>query len=240
MTGSGDQRVKEIEMNLLPDPSVYPQLRLVLPGRRWHLATELRIIKDVANNMENDFLERSIVFNNEAQEKLRKTPGYSREELEEILDEEYFVISESMPIIVRQSLFISIYSLLETYMNDVCDMLKENQKIAISVGDLSGNGIFRAQCYLQKVLNVDFPASHKTWQKISNYNRIRNCLVHSSGQVTDDTNKQLLRFIKNNPLIDLNPIHRIHLQEGFVDEVCDSIESFVNDLTDRMLRRFGP
>src|SRR6185369_14397599 len=104
----------ENKMRLLPDPSVYKQLRYELPARRWHLANELTIIKDVANNVEVDLLERSVIFNGELQKKLKKTPKYSREELEEILDEEYFVIAESMPVIIRQSLFISIYALLET------------------------------------------------------------------------------------------------------------------------------
>lgn len=225
-------------MNLLPDHSVYSQLRYELPGSRWHLANELVIIKDVANNVEVDLLERSVIFNEKSEKRLKRTPKYSREELEEILDEEYFVIAETMPIIIRQSLFISIYALLETYLNDVCDLLQREQKLQVSVKDLAGNGIFRAKDYLEKVLNVDFPASHKLWQRISNYNRLRNCFVHACGQVTPDSNKQLLKFLKDSPHVDISFLKRIELREGFVGEACDSIIAFANDLTDRLLKRF--
>ncbi len=202
------------------------------------MANELEIIKDVANNMEIDLLERSVTFNLESQKRLKKTPKYSQEELEEILEEEYFVIAETMPIIIRQSLFISIYALLEIYLNDVCDLLQQDQKLNVTVKDIAGNGIFRAKDYLEKVLNVDFPALNKTWQRISNYNRLRNCFVHAGGQITTDTNKQLLKFAKDNSHLDVSFIKRIELRQGFVGEACDSIISFANDLTDRLLKRF--
>jgi hypothetical protein len=228
------------KMRLLPDPSVYTQLRYELPASRWHLANELTIIKDVANNIEVDLLERSVICNKESQKKLKNTPKYSREEHEEILDEEYFLIAETMPVIIRQSLFIAIYALLETYLNEVCALIQREQKLKVSINDLAGNGIFRAKDYLEKVLDFQFPASHKSWQRISNYNRLRNCFVHACGQITSGTNKQLVKFIESNPYTDITFLKRIELREGFVGESCDSIVAFANDLTDQLLKRFDP
>ena len=209
-------------------------LRTIVHNQKWHFVTELQIIKDLVVNMEDYFLERCIEFEKDAAKRVKKAPKYSREELEEILEDEFNVVSRGMPILIRQSLFISTYSLLETYLNELCSTLKEELKMSIDVSDLNGAGIFRAQNYLAKILNVDFPQSHRSWQKIGHYNRLRNCFAHANGQLSKETNKQLLKFIKDQEKIEANILLRVELQEGFVEEVCDTMTLFARELLPRV------
>lgn len=205
-----------------------------LHNRIWHMESEFRIIRDLARNMEDYFLERCIDFEKHTEKEIKKAPKYRRDELEEHFEDEYNVLL-SMAVLTRHSLFTSTYSLLETFLNDLCSTLKEERKLLIDISDLSGAGIFRAQTYLSKIIHVDFPSSHRSWQRICNYNKLRNCLVHADGQLSNDSNKQLLKFITGHKHLEMNILAKVQLQEGFVPEVCDTMAQFVRELMPKVI-----
>lgn len=205
-----------------------------LHNRIWHMESEFRIIRDLARNMEDYFLERCIDFEKYSEKEIKKAPKYRREELEEHHFDEYNVLL-SMSVLIRHSLFTSTYSVLETFLNDLCSTLKEERNLVIEINDLNGAGIFRAQTYLSKMIHVSFPSSHRSWQRICNYNRLRNCLVHADGQLSKDSNKQLLKFINGHKHLELNVLAKVQLQEGFVPEVCDTMAEFVRELIPRVI-----
>lgn len=209
-------------------------LHSTLYNRIWHMESEFRIIKDLAQNMEDYSLERCIDFEKYEQKAIKKSPKYRREELEEQLVDEFNVLL-SMQVLIRHSLFTSTYSLLETFLNDLCSTLKKERNLLIDIGDLNGSGIFRAQTYLSKILHVEFPSSHRSWQRIGNYNKLRNCLVHTDGQLSKESNKQLLKYIKAHKFLDVNVILKVQLQDGFVQEVCDTMAQFVRELIPRVI-----
>lgn len=205
-----------------------------LHNRIWHMESEFRIISDLAQNMEDYFLERCIDFEKHTEKAIKKAPKYRREELGEHLEDEYNILL-SMQVLIRHSLFTATYSLLETFLNDLCSSLKEERKLMIDINDLNGAGIFRTQTYLSKILHVDFPTSHRAWQRICDYNRLRNCLVHADGQLSKDSNKQLLKFIKAHKHLEVNVLVKVQLQEGFVPEVCATMAQFVRELIPRVI-----
>ncbi|BBA70036.1 hypothetical protein [Geobacter sulfurreducens] len=200
----------------------------------WHMQSEFRIIGDLVQNMEDYFLQRCVDFEKYEATTIKKSPKYRREELEEQLEDEYNVLL-SMPVLIRHSLFTSTYSLLEAFLNDLCSEVKKERNLLIDINDLSGAGIFRAQTYLSKILNVEFPSSHRSWQRICNYNKLRNCLVHADGQLSKESNKQLLKFIKAHKYLEVNVILKVQLQDGFVQEVCDTMAQFVQELIPKVI-----
>jgi len=209
-------------------------LHSTLYNRIWHMESEFRIIRDLVQNMEDYFLERCVDFEKYEAKTIKKSPKYRREELEEQLEDEYNVLL-SMPILIRHSLFMSTYSLLETFLNDLCLTIKKERNILIDLNDLNGAGIFRAQTYLTKILHVEFPSSHRNWQRICNYNKLRNCLTHTDGQLSKESNKQLLKFIKAHKCLEVNVILKVQLQDGFVQEVCDTMAQFVKELIPKVV-----
>lgn len=96
-----------------------------LHNRIWHMESEFRIIRDLAWNMEDYFLERCIDFEKHTEKEIKKIPKYRRDELEEHLEDEYNVLL-SMAVLTRHSLFTSTYSLLEDTIRGQADYWKTN------------------------------------------------------------------------------------------------------------------
>lgn len=56
-----------------------------------------------------------------------------------------------------ESLFITIYSLFERYLDDLCNDARGSWSLTLKPKDLSGKGIKRSQAYLKKVARLNFP-----------------------------------------------------------------------------------
>lgn len=116
--------------------------------------------------------------------------------------EDFWHLKDVFPNILRTSFFVKCYSILETELNNVCKLLQKQNGYRLSVSDLKGNGIERAQLYCKKVVCIDFPDKSKAWQEIKNYNILRNIIVHREGLVSGYQDKYLdkiNKYIKKTP-----------------------------------------
>ncbi|MEK5358143.1 hypothetical protein [Paenibacillus sp. FSL L8-0709] len=101
--------------------------------------------------------------------------------------------SHELPLILNHSLLISLFAFFENHLNLICSYLQKQSGIMISVTDIKGSGIKRAQTYLKKVIQIDFPDSTDEWMKIRNCIPIRNCIVHCGGNVEQSSKPEELR-----------------------------------------------
>lgn len=98
------------------------------------------------------------------------------------------------PNILRRSLLTSIYSFVESKLVALCRPTESGR----SFSDRSSSRkslINKAKDYLITELNVEFPIDTPAWKFIQNTNRIRNCLVHSGGNVNAFRSERKLRNI---------------------------------------------
>ena len=156
-----------------------------------------------------------------ADEVKKKTP--------EQLEESYENASGSCQVInqyfrhrLRYSLLVTIYSVIESRLNDACGICKNavnravsakyskdkkdnasfelfphQKEISLDYTDIKGRGIERASLYLQKVLKLSFPQKGRgPWQNIKILANIRHCIVHTDGF---DDEKKVALFIKKHP-----------------------------------------
>lgn len=133
---------------------------------------------------------------------------------------------------IRSSFFISLYSFLETQLNNEClNAQKENSQIKISLSDLHGSGINRAKIYMEKVLDTSFSFNNDTnWNEIIFLNKLRNLIIHQEGQVKDT---ELLQQIESHQYLHLdnNSIEkRVILDEGFCEYVIIIVCGFLKSL----------
>ena len=139
-------------------------------------------------------------------------------------------LSEIFPNILRTSLFIKCYSILETELINMCDVLQKRNNYPIRLSDLKGKGIFLAQLYYKKVVGIEFPDQSKSWAEILKYNLIRNIFVHKEGHLSDDDkSKKAADYIENKTSILLDKYCRIQLTKDFVPQAIDVIEDFFNE-----------
>ncbi|MDM8149979.1 hypothetical protein [Priestia megaterium] len=187
-----------------------------------------------ANDMENYLLKKQI-----------KACDYEEDELdfdEYEEDEEdgidstlrYFlgdnhVYSIQFPNILRSSLLISIYSFLENQLTRLCKELQMKMELSVKYNSINGKGIEKAKVYLSDVVKLDFPSGSQEWQKINNYQNIRNCFAHSEGIVKDE-DKKLIRSIEklDNVSIQGDIVFgkSIVLGKDFISNFIETIKAF--------------
>lgn len=132
------------------------------------------------------------------------------------------------PSILRTSLFLSIYSFLETQLILLCKQLQAKKRIDISVTDLKGNGIEMASKYLKKVIGISFPDTSKEWVNVKHYNHLRNCIAHNGGIVNRDK-KELIKAIDAIPYIrieDNGYDESLRFEPLFCTEFINNIKAF--------------
>jgi hypothetical protein len=164
------------------------------------------------------------------------TEHYVRFSLEEDLEK----IENVFPNLLRRSLFVYVFSVLEDALVNCCKLLNYQGRPFIRPEGKGGN-IFKARKYLVKA-GVTFPE----WGEIEKYARLRNCIVHSGGRLETKRKdeRDLRAFVKRKKmksLLDSIPCseeaNEVIFHQGFCEEVIRTISSFLEQLRTNMERR---
>jgi hypothetical protein len=99
------------------------------------------------------------------------------------------------PKILWRTAFLHSFFLTESSLDQICRNIQIAQNISLSLTDISGKGIKRAELFLRKLANVTLPFESKEWQDILDFNKIRNAFVHSDGIISKG-NKDLINVSK--------------------------------------------
>lgn len=139
----------------------------------------------------------------------------------------YDALSEHYPSMIRQAMFVSAYGRLEHLLNELCLRLQEERKLPITLKDLKGAGLQRAQQYLKKVCGLAFPDDGATWATITALAELRNVIAHREGDLKK-SDKKAWRYVEDHgDLVKLDPDHRLLFAEGFVPSVLDTFAAFM-------------
>lgn len=193
---------------------------------------DLGHLKNFAETLETLLADEQKQFDAWAAEEAAKLPKEKQEEFYDIQSDQYWLLSDVFPNILRQSFFVTCYSLLESRLLNLCIHIKKEKNLRIGYNDLKCKGIFAAQTYLKKVAGISFPDQNLSWQEVLVYNRIRNIIVHNYRKVDpqDPQNKRINDFIKRKKWIRIDNIREIKLLNGFHTEVIRTLRDFVTDL----------
>ncbi|MEB1806610.1 MAG: hypothetical protein LPK26_04755 [Bacillaceae bacterium] len=196
--------------------------------KRFFIDFSLNDFRDYSKIVEQQFKDSLQKFEKEASE---LTPDEQEEYFDHYYDE-WSPFKNDFPKIHRSSLFISIYSFLESALINLCKRSYGKYHLSSTYEDISGNGIERAKIYLTKVAEIDFPSNTKEWQFIKLCNDIRNCIVHNQSYLNSDSKKaeKLENQLKKTPLINVDVSGEITIEEGFCNLFIDTLESFLNKL----------
>lgn len=124
-----------------------------------------------------------------------------------------------------------LYSFLEKSLIDLCLIIKETKNIKIDLCDLKHEGIYKAKLFLQKLCEIDFPESSNAWQRIEMLNKIRNCIIHTDGDIQKaNSSEKLKNIIMNSADLSLKDNQFIELSDKYIRDTIQVIEVFVFDL----------
>jgi len=197
----------------------------------WEHWVELDLghLENFAETLETLLAAEQKQFDAWAAEEASTLPKEKQEEFYDIQSDQYWLLSDVFPNILRQSFFVTCYSLLESRLLNLCIHIKKEKNLGIGYNHLKDKGIFAAQTYLKKVAGISFPDQNLPWQEVLVYNRIRNIIVHDYGKV-DPQDEKIHDFIKRKKWIRIDNIREIKLLNGFHTEVIGTLRGFVTDL----------
>lgn len=160
--------------------------------------------------------------------------GLSEDDLREVEDffsDDYYIIEEINVGLYRKSTLVSLYSFLENSMNGLCRHLGSRHTYPVSLNDLRGEGIVRAKDYLEKLAKVDFAALNGEWSHLMTLNKIRNCIVHSEGDIKASKSPDNLETIINiTPGLSLRNERKIKIEREYINFCIDKVECFLKKL----------
>lgn len=154
-----------------------------------------------------------------------------RREVEYYFFDDNYIIEEIQVDLYRKSTLVSVYSFLENSLNTLCRHLYKRYGYPVELEDLRGNGIVRARRYLEKLADIDFSFLNKEWDTILAFNKVRNCIVHSEGNIKESRNLNKLENIVNEtPGLNLRDERHIKVDREYIDATITNIEKFVDKL----------
>lgn len=138
----------------------------------------------------------------------------------------------------RHSTIVTLYTFLESSMNNLCRNLFRLKKYNVDLSDLRGEGIVRARLYLMKLADVDFELLNGDWSRLLGLNSIRNCLVHNEGRIKGSKSEvKLMNNVDNTIGVYSNHNSEIIIEREYIDNCIDTIENFLlalyNQLKDK-------
>lgn len=140
-------------------------------------------LKLTEETFEKDVKEKLIRIN----KLIKSSDLYQTENVYDYIDHQTLIHTHKL---YYESLFISLYSFLERKLYAICIEAQKNQKIQIK--DISGQGIFKYEKYLKKVVNIDLKKSNTEWTIILRYNELRNKIIHSPTNTIEKINNEKL------------------------------------------------
>lgn len=142
-------------------------------------------------------------------------------------------LTEVFPELYTKSFFVMIYSYIESTMKYFATALESHRQCEIKIDDLKGRGINLYKTYFEKVQSLPMKNS-KSSQKIDDYRKIRNFIVHNNSRLDNTANaKHIKRFAKMNPtLLSIAPQDEIKINDQTNHDFLNAVELYLSELAD--------
>lgn len=124
----------------------------------------------------------SVIEQFEEQSKHITDPEEKQDFYEFSFFDDYYVLDKSYTIILRKSLFITLYSFMEAELQKIARKVEKHNLTNIKINDISHRGIHQYHFYLETVHNIEIDIAQNEANRLLSYNTLRNYFVHN-----DDT-----------------------------------------------------
>ncbi|MDE3145357.1 MAG: hypothetical protein KGL19_14465, partial [Bacteroidota bacterium] len=127
-------------------------------------------------------------------EDISETPHFK-----EILENIYEQDKIRLPAYFYHSTIVSLYSLLEVTLNEICNTIIKKTDFAFSLEQIAYKNIIdKARIFLTKVANLNFENTDTLWLKITTIQKLRNYIVHDNTQIkSKDITTNLIKLLND-------------------------------------------
>lgn len=198
---------------------------------KFNVDNRLEDFRQYTRDIESKFCIDKKTLSNSYEETIKELSEDEKNEFDEYFYDDYYMIEEIQISMYRYSVIVSIYSFLENSLNKLCTYLSKKHSYVITLDDLKGMGIVRARKFLEKMAQVDFSAMNGEWSGLISLNKIRNCIVHSEGIITEKTSlKDINNIIPHTSGVSLKNEYQIVIEREYIDFSIDIVEKFLDKL----------
>lgn len=144
------------------------------------------------------------------------------------------IFVEHFPNLQRLSSLITLYSFLESELNNLCDLLIEENAYKITLKDLNGKGINRAVKFLKKIEGLSINTNSKNWNEITRIRELRNLIVHNNGILSDKEQP----YVNSNKFLKGNIGDEVTILEGFLARVLSVFTTFFKEIDTEIKKKY--
>jgi len=192
---------------------------------------ELDNYKEHINKIDRFLTKEVTLFESKRKATISRLSIEHAEEYLEYIEEIHWELVDTYPAIQRKSELISIYTVLENSLNQLCFSCEKCINDQVKMSDLSSNNgvIGKSQKYLEKVVGINFPSKSDIWIEIKNIQEIRNAVVHNNS-VIKNGNAKLRGYIKHSKYLSISEKGKIEIESGFNLHCLSLFKEFFNGL----------
>lgn len=100
----------------------------------------------------------------------------------------YYLDYIKIPSHFYNSSIVSLYTFFETNLNTICEKIQIEVDIVVGLNDLAGSNIIqKARRFLSKFVNIEFDQIDKEWIRITDFQKLRNLIVHENSHIRNDS-----------------------------------------------------
>ncbi|RQQ88739.1 hypothetical protein DF134_19410 [Burkholderia stagnalis] len=147
------------------------------------------------------------------------------------------IFEHHFPTAKRGAALTALCGYMEHELNELCREIKCQILVTVSVEDMKGQGVTRAELYLRKVGNVAFDDRLKAdWRKMQDVFLVRNSIVHAGGRTEKENVQQI---VKTSPFLE-SCDGLIDIHAGYLRSVIDIFDATGRAIDVALKARFGP
>lgn len=170
---------------------------------------------------------------------LKNEAKYFREEAHVDLEIEFLpLFAETFPPILYSSLIISAAIVTELEMRGYADTLRKARGLELGLNDFSGSMLERFRAYASKLTQLPIDWSRARWEDVVGLFEIRNCLVHSGGNLQEFGRANVVRaFARRHGTPDCSS-NKVQLHERTANVVLEIAIAFINEIYEAAIRAY--
>ncbi len=189
--------------------------------------------RDYILELERKFSSDSKALKKNYEKHITQTASDAEFENNDFYANEIYRIENVFLRIFRYSAIVTIYSLFEASKNSLCRLLKQKRHLDVRVDGSRGRGIQKGSMKSRRIA----PESSYECPEIQNLKKIRDCIVHTDGDVLRfrDTKltRELKNIVRNTSGLTLENDQYLVVEKEYLVSVITLVEDFLQELYEK-------
>jgi hypothetical protein len=220
MSGLDDLRARQLSLGGSPSKNIFIPI----------VETQIHDFRQLNDSIER-LLEDEVKRAHKRVEKTRENASdQTQSDAAEYLAELEYIYGEMFPSMIRSSLLVSCYSLLESSLAGLCEWLSSERSLEQPLLRSRGSVIQKAKGYLSRIIRLSIPAKSPFWKELILVGQIRNRIVHFDGRL-GAISPAMASYLKDkNEYLTTDASGRVVAGRGYISHISETMQQLFRSL----------